>query len=500
VKVMVVSSYPPRPCGIGAYARDQADRLRAEGHDVTVLSPPDGMGDEHERFVGGGAFRRAAREGRRFDRILVHFQPALYYRPGAPLSKVATSLALLWLALRRRQLEIVVHEADAPVRWRPDYLLLGLAFRAATRLSFHTEAEWRTLERDYGLRVRGRVVPHRVEPRVATSRAEARRQLGIDGGGPLFVCPGFLHPAKGFDRAVRAFASVDGRATLYIVGSVREPSEENEAFARHLRVLCEVVPRVTLVERFVDDEEFDRWVAAADWVVLPYRRSWSSGVLARAQALGTPAIVAAVGGLAEQAGADDVVVADDDGLGRALSRAAAGGHHPGPSEPGSRGPGEPGPAPEPRRRPHSSDWDPYYEPPVPPEARRKGRKMLLGLILVSVLLAALAQLTLKHAMNQVSEHGMSPLSLSRPGTTVARIASQPLVWVGLATFGLSAAIWLVVLSRASLSFAYPFAALTYVMILLFDRFVLHDQVPLLRWSGVALIVGGILLISQTPHN
>jgi drug/metabolite transporter (DMT)-like permease len=73
------------------------------------------------------------------------------------------------------------------------------------------------------------------------------------------------------------------------------------------------------------------------------------------------------------------------------------------------------------------------------------------------------------------------------------------VWGGLALFGLSALVWLVVLSRASLSFAYPFAALTYVLILLFDHFALDEQVPALRWGGVAFIAVGIFLISRTPH-
>ena len=41
-------------------------------------------------------------------------------------------------------------------------------------------------------------------------------------------------------------------------------------------------------------------------------------------------------------------------------------------------------------------------------------------------------------------------------------------------FALSAVVWLLVLSRASLSFAYPFVSLTYVLILLVDRFVLHE--------------------------
>ena len=69
----------------------------------------------------------------------------------------------------------------------------------------------------------------------------------------------------------------------------------------------------------MSDPELDAWIAAADAVVLPYRRSWSSGMLARAHALGTPAIVSAVGGLPEQAGEDDVVFEDDEGLARAMA-------------------------------------------------------------------------------------------------------------------------------------------------------------------------------------
>ena len=90
MRVLVVSSYPPRHCGIGAYARVQVEALRQKGDDVTVLSPPDGDGDVRVPFHGGRPFRRAARDGASFDRILVHFQPSLFYRPRAPLSKIGT--------------------------------------------------------------------------------------------------------------------------------------------------------------------------------------------------------------------------------------------------------------------------------------------------------------------------------------------------------------------------------------------------------------------------
>lgn len=125
--------------------------------------------------------------------------------------------------------------------------------------------------------------------------------------------------------------------------------------------------------------------------------------------------------------------------------------------------------------------------------------MLIAMILLSVALAAVAQLALKQGMNQVNAE-LTPDTFSLNGASVRALVSEPFVWAGLALFGLSALVWLVVLSRASLSFAYPFAALTYVMILLFDAFVLDEQVPALRWGGVAFIAIGIFLISRTPHS
>jgi drug/metabolite transporter (DMT)-like permease len=116
-----------------------------------------------------------------------------------------------------------------------------------------------------------------------------------------------------------------------------------------------------------------------------------------------------------------------------------------------------------------------------------------------VFLAAVAQLTLKLGVDRVTKHGHSGIVLTEPLTSALRVGKEPLIWLGLVLFGVSAAVWIVVLSRASLSFAYPFAALTYVFILLFDRLFLGVQVPGLRWAGVVLIGTGIFLVSRTPQ-
>jgi drug/metabolite transporter (DMT)-like permease len=146
-------------------------------------------------------------------------------------------------------------------------------------------------------------------------------------------------------------------------------------------------------------------------------------------------------------------------------------------------------------------------PAIDPEAHeasvhryREGKKrtMLIVLILMSVGLAATAQLTLKHGMNQVTK--ASGTAALNSGTLKSVVTNLSVIG-GLAIFGLSAVVWLLVLSRTSLSFAYPFASLAYILIVLFDRFMLHEAVPPLRWAGVVFIMAGIVLVGQgyTPH-
>jgi glycosyltransferase involved in cell wall biosynthesis len=315
-RVLVVSSYPPRHCGIGAYAAAQVQRLRDAGDRVLVLSPPDGGGDLRVPFVGGAALRRATAIGGRFDRIIVHYETGIWFRPRSPLSHVLTAASLLWLAIRRPQLEIVIHEARTPPSLlRPDYALLRLAFARAA-LRFHSHAERSAFEAAYRTPVRAEIIEHRdgVDVRASMPRSQARVRLGLRSDGPLLVCAGFLQPDKGYDRAIRAFAAAGSHGRLTIVGSIRDATRANVRYAADLHALAARSENVSVLERFVDDAEFDAWIAAADVFVLPYRRAWSSGALARAQRLGTPAFVAEAGGLPEQAGERDRVFASDEEL------------------------------------------------------------------------------------------------------------------------------------------------------------------------------------------
>jgi len=247
-KVLMVSAYPPRRCGVGSYAKASVERMREEGDHVVVLSPPDGEGDVRVPFGRGRPFLRAARMGPGFDLVQVQYQPSLYDRPGLSPSKVLTALSLLWLVRKRKQTEIVVHEAGRPKWWRPDHFLLHRVF-ARARLAFHTDAERRHLEKDWRVRTRFRLIDHAGGVRIATrlAREEARDRLSIGDHEILFLCAGFLHPDKAFERAVRAFPGPPG-ARLVVLGSVRDGEPGNARYARSLRDLCERTPGVALIE------------------------------------------------------------------------------------------------------------------------------------------------------------------------------------------------------------------------------------------------------------
>jgi multidrug transporter EmrE-like cation transporter len=126
--------------------------------------------------------------------------------------------------------------------------------------------------------------------------------------------------------------------------------------------------------------------------------------------------------------------------------------------------------------------------------QKGSRKMTIGLILASVALAAIAQVTLKVGMNHVTDANGGELALD--ADSLKQIATNVWVWAGLAIFGMSAILWLFALSKANLSYAYPFAALGYVIIVTASILFLGEHMRPLGWVGVAFIVVGIVLIAQ----
>ncbi|MEW6608741.1 MAG: EamA family transporter [bacterium] len=114
---------------------------------------------------------------------------------------------------------------------------------------------------------------------------------------------------------------------------------------------------------------------------------------------------------------------------------------------------------------------------------------ILLAILVCVAIVVTGQLLLKTGVGKPSGKPI-PLEL-------IRIFTMPRVIFGFSLYIFSAMLWLWILQKAPLSFAYPMLSLAYVLIVFSSKFILKEHVPLIRWIGVAVICIGIFLISQS---
>ena len=84
-------------------------------------------------------------------------------------------------------------------------------------------------------------------------------------------------------------------------------------------------------------------------------------------------------------------------------------------------------------------------------------------ILISVFGGAVGQILLKKGMTSL---GPLTLSLDKLVTIIWKMVTNPFVFIGLGIYVLSVVFWLAALSRVDLSYAYPFASLSYVIMLL----------------------------------
>lgn len=57
--------------------------------------------------------------------------------------------------------------------------------------------------------------------------------------------------------------------------------------------------------------------------------------------------------------------------------------------------------------------------------------------------------------------------------------------------------WILAVSRAQLSFIYPFMALTYLLVALFSLLIFKENLTILRWLGIIVICLGVFLVSRS---
>ena len=108
----------------------------------------------------------------------------------------------------------------------------------------------------------------------------------------------------------------------------------------------------------------------------------------------------------------------------------------------------------------------------------------LLLILTGVLLNAAAQLVLKKGMSQI---GSIQVDINSILTMVLKASTNIYVWSGLIFYVISFVVWLMVLSRVEVSYAYPFLSIGYIIAAFVGYFYFGESMTLNKIGGIIII-------------
>lgn len=115
-------------------------------------------------------------------------------------------------------------------------------------------------------------------------------------------------------------------------------------------------------------------------------------------------------------------------------------------------------------------------------------------IVISVLGGAVGQILLKKGMNDLGEVTLSAQNMA---SMTWKMLTNPFVFIGLFIYFLSVIFWLAALSRVELSYAYPFASLSYVIMFLASWLLLNETITPMRIVGTLVVGIGVFLISRS---
>lgn len=116
---------------------------------------------------------------------------------------------------------------------------------------------------------------------------------------------------------------------------------------------------------------------------------------------------------------------------------------------------------------------------------------MLGLTIISALLGAMGQLLVKIG----AKHLELDFSSAHLLQSLLAIVKNVPVMSGMALYGLSFILWVKVLSKVELSYAYPFVSLGYIVILCFSYFVFKENISFFRAIGTLLIMVGVVFVA-----
>jgi multidrug transporter EmrE-like cation transporter len=129
------------------------------------------------------------------------------------------------------------------------------------------------------------------------------------------------------------------------------------------------------------------------------------------------------------------------------------------------------------------------------EMRDENAMFALMLVMVCILAGAAGQICWKQGMSGIDKiNDISDLLQIR---TAWEIFTNTYIITGILLYAISVFLWLGAMSTLDVSYMYPLLSLGYVVTAILAFVVIGENITILRWSGIMLIVVGCFLITKS---
>jgi len=118
----------------------------------------------------------------------------------------------------------------------------------------------------------------------------------------------------------------------------------------------------------------------------------------------------------------------------------------------------------------------------------------LPLILLGVMLNAAAQLFLKEGMRRI---GHFDFVWANVLPIAVQVAGNIFILGGLLCYIVSVAVWLLVLSRVEVSFAYPLLSVGYIVNAVAGYYLFQENLSVTRITGILIICVGVYFVTKS---
>ena len=115
-----------------------------------------------------------------------------------------------------------------------------------------------------------------------------------------------------------------------------------------------------------------------------------------------------------------------------------------------------------------------------------------ALLILTPILTAIGQALIRSGMESLGRTNANDVT----GLLFGAAQSTPVI-LGLSIYVGCTVLWLLLLSRFELSFAYPFLGLSFVVAMLLGATFLGESVSIVRVMGTLLICAGVALVATT---